>query len=122
MGPATVGDGFLDALPRNRRLVLNLRERPEVVGLKSAGGVVIGCSGFGRGCDQSFALRISGNVSSRILRFSSMSRLTSSLIACNSASAAIIRLSLNRIESMILVMSSCVALFSFAVSSAATEN
>lgn len=92
VGPATVGDGFLGALPKKRRFVLNFRERPlVVVGLKSAGGVVMGCSGLGNGCDQSFAFRIRGSVSSLSLRFSSINRCTSSFMARNSDSAAIIR-------------------------------
>lgn len=110
----TVGDRFFGADPRKSFLVENLRDRldPSFFGSISAGGVVMGCSGLGKGCERSLNMRMTGSVSSRSFLFSSNILSKCSLITLISASAARIRWSRRRIDSMTRAMSSCVAVIS----------
>lgn len=89
-----VGEGIFGADPSHNFLVENFREsppEPDLSVLISGGGVVRGCSGFGKGCDLSLAWRMMGNVSSRSFRFSSTILFRSSLSTLSSDSAAIMR-------------------------------
>ena len=116
-----VGEGTFGAFPSHSFLVENLRERPvpTLSTLISGGGVVRGCSGFGSGCDLSLAMRTIGSVSSRNFLLSSTTLLRYSFMTLSSDSAAMIRWSLKRMDSMTLAMSSCVAAMSIAFPSAA---
>jgi hypothetical protein len=117
-----VGETCLGAPPRNNFFVLNflLSELPLLSltgarfslnfdGSVSRGEGIVPPAGSGSGVRWSFISRIIGRASSRIFLFSSDMRSKSCFNARSSASAAIIRWSRRRIDSITLARSSWVA-------------
>jgi hypothetical protein len=118
-----VGEGFLGAPPRKSFLVENLRDKPLAIfsGLRSAGGVPSPSAGVGGSWDRSLTMRMTGRVSSRSFLFSSDMRSNWSRRYLSSISADKMRESRRRIDSMMRVMSSWVAV-SVAFSPAAAHD